>query len=103
MVGLGVHRWGRGEEFQRFTLSSAPTIAVQENGTYGGQGKAAGCVPLAALLCVGQSHALTPLSANCFTRRRNVASSHVPTLPKPLGRLHLAAFSFFAVRHGNAV
>ena len=96
MVGLGVHRWGRGEEFQRFTLSSAPN-------TYGGQGKAAGCVPLAALLCVGQSRALTPLSANCFTRRRNVASSHVPTLPKPLGRLHLAAFSFFAVRHGNAV
>jgi hypothetical protein len=33
-----------------------PTIAVQENGTYGGQGKAAGlCSPvLAALLCPGR-------------------------------------------------
>jgi len=27
-----------------------PTITVQENGTYGGQGKAVGCVPPAALL-----------------------------------------------------
>jgi hypothetical protein len=29
-----------------------PTIAVQENGTYGGQGKAVGCVPPTALLFV---------------------------------------------------
>ena len=27
-----------------------PTITVQENGTYGGQGKAVGCVPPTALL-----------------------------------------------------
>jgi len=29
-----------------------PTIAVRENGTYGGQGKAVGCVPPTALLFV---------------------------------------------------
>jgi hypothetical protein len=43
-------RWGRGEVLSPSLSVRHPTIAVQENGTYGGQGKAVGCVPPTALL-----------------------------------------------------
>ena len=51
--------WDEGEEPHHQQLHRRfdnPTTAVQENGTYGGQGKAAGCVPLAALLSLNFSH-----------------------------------------------
>ena len=59
MVGLGVPRRTDGDEVKNFSASLSvrhPTTAVQENGTYGGQGKAAGCVPLAALQSLNFSH-----------------------------------------------
>ena len=51
---LGMEAWGLGEETASPALHlpfDNPTIAVQENGTYGGQGKAAGFRGPAALLC----------------------------------------------------
>jgi hypothetical protein len=43
-------RWGRGEVLSPSRSVRHPTDAARESGTYGGQGKAAGCVPPTALL-----------------------------------------------------
>ena len=56
MVGLGVpppratEGWGQSEDLSPSLSVRHPTTAVQENGTMGDDGKAAGCVSLAALL-----------------------------------------------------
>jgi hypothetical protein len=59
--GVPASRAERGRKVKRRTAFASlsgfdiPTITVRENGTYGGQGKAVGCVPPTALLFVRQT------------------------------------------------
>jgi len=43
-------RWGRGEDLSPSLSVRHPTIAAQESGTYGDEGKAVGTMPPTALL-----------------------------------------------------
>jgi len=54
-----------------------PTTAVQENGAYGGQGKAAGCVPLAALLSLNFSFFVLAITSQNINPRSNMPASDI--------------------------
>ena len=70
--------WDEGEEPHHQQLHRRfdnPTTAVQENGTYGGQGKAAGCVPLAALLSLNFSLFVLAITSQDIDSRSDVWAS----------------------------
>ena len=66
-----------------------PTIAVQENGTYGGQGKAVGCVPPTALLFEE--------SRSSFIEMVTLAGLEPATSPAPVNKDALSPLSYSVV------
>jgi hypothetical protein len=70
---FGTEGWGRGGDLNTSLPVRCPMIAVQENGTYGGQGKAAGfvgrrlCCVNSVFLC-SRSHRATSIRDQMWVR-----------------------------------